>query len=78
MSSQVQVTGVADAEDTALLGDGFEAVQKALEGIERYSGVFGLRINAANTRALFAQVAVTQQRQSFQEGVPLEEAVQET
>ncbi len=63
----------AYADDTALLGDSFEAVQETLEGIERYAAAVGLRIDAAKTKVLSAQVANSQQRQLFPEGVPLEE-----
>ncbi len=59
---QVSSTGLAYADDIAPLGDSFEAVQDALEGVERYATAVGLRINAAKTKVLFAQVAASQQR----------------
>ncbi len=64
---------LAYADDIALLGDNFEAVQDALEGVERYAAAVGLRSNAAKTKVLPAQVATSQQRQLFLEGVPREE-----
>ncbi len=43
----------------ALLGDSFEAVQEVLEEVERYVAAVGLRINAAKTKVISAQVAVS-------------------
>ncbi len=51
------------ADDIALLGDSFEAVQEALEGVECIPAVVGLRINAARTKVLSTQMAVLQQKQ---------------
>ncbi len=52
VNSTVSITDLAYAEDIALLGDCFEAVQEALEGVERYATAVGLRINAAKTKVL--------------------------
>ncbi len=71
--STVSITDFAYADDIALLGDSFEAVQDALEEVERNAAAVGLRINAAKTKLPSAQVAITQQRQLISEGVLLEE-----
>ncbi len=73
LRSTVSITDLAYAGDIALLGDSFEAVRGALEGIERYTAAVGLRVNAAKTKVLSAQIAASQQKQLFLEGVPLEE-----
>ncbi len=73
VSSTESITDLANADDIALLGDGFEAVQDALEGVERYAVAVSLRINTAKTKVLSVQVTASQQRQLFPEGVPLEE-----
>ncbi len=57
VSSTVSITDLAYADDIALLGDSFEAVQGALEGVERYAAAVGLHINAAKMKVLSAQVA---------------------
>ncbi len=72
VSSTVSITDLAYADDIVLLGDSFEAVQDALEGVERYAAAVGQRINATKTKVLSAQVATLQQSQLFLEGVPLE------
>ncbi len=56
------------ADDIVLLGDSFEAGQDALVRVERYAVAVGLRINAAKTKVLSAQVAASQQRQLFLKG----------
>ncbi len=38
-------TDLAYADDIALLGDSFEAVQDALEGVERYAAAVGLKLS---------------------------------
>ncbi len=60
VSSTVSITDLAYADGIALLGDSFEAVQDALEGVERYAAAVGLRINATKTKVLSAQVAASQ------------------
>ncbi len=49
VGSTVSITNLAYADDIALLGDSFEAVQEALEGVERYAAAVGLRVFAAKT-----------------------------
>ncbi len=39
-----------------VLGDGYEGVQTMVNGVHRFANAVGLRINAAKTKVLSAQV----------------------
>ncbi len=60
VSSTVSFTDLAYAGDNVLLGDNFEAVQEALEGIQRSATAVDLRIDAAKMKVFSAQKDVTQ------------------
>ncbi len=47
LGENVNLTDLTYADDIALLSDSTEAIQSALNNIERYSKVVGLRINAS-------------------------------
>ncbi len=52
MGENFSITDLMYADDIALLGDSMEAIQVALNNIDRYSKVVGLRINASKTKKM--------------------------
>ncbi len=72
LGENVNLIDLTYADDIALLGDSTKAIQSALNNIERFLKVVGLRINASNTKVSThprprAQHAITRG------GVPQEE-----
>ncbi len=63
------------ADDIALLGDSAEAVHDALDNIDRFAKVVGLRINATKTKVMSTRPRPGAQHIIDLGGVPLEEVV---
>ncbi len=55
MGEYLYLTDLTYADDIALLGDSAEAVQDALNNIDRFAKVVGLRINASKTKVMSTQ-----------------------
>ncbi len=73
MGENFNITGRTCADEIALLGDGMEAVQDALNNIDRYLKVVGLRINASKMKAMSSLPGSGAQHTITLGGVPLEE-----
>ncbi len=54
MSKSVPLTDLAFADDIALLGDSYEALQEMVNGVHNFANAVELRINAAKTKVLSA------------------------
>ncbi len=48
-------TDLTVSNDTGLIGDSAEAVQDALDNIDRFAKVVGLRINASKAKVMLTQ-----------------------
>ncbi len=73
VSITLALTDLAYADDIALFGDSYEAVQEMVNGVHRFANAVGLRINAAKTKVLPAQIYPTSRGTITMDGVPLEE-----
>ncbi len=73
VGENLYLTDLTYADDIALLGDSAEAVQDALDNIDRFAKVVGLRINASKTKVLSTQPDPGTQHTINLGGVPLEE-----
>ncbi len=73
LGENVNLTDLTYADDIALLGDSTEAIQSALNNIELYSKVVGLRINASKTKVMSTQPRPGAQHVITLGGVPLAE-----
>ncbi len=73
VSTMLALTDLAYADDIALLGDSCEAVQEMVNGVNRFANAVGLRINAAKTKVLSAQMNPSSRGTIILDGVPLEE-----
>ncbi len=72
MEEYLNLTDLTSAEDITLLGDSAEAVQDALDNIDRFANVVGLRINASNTKVLSTQPRPGPEHTIHLDGVLLE------
>ncbi len=52
MEENLYLNNLTDADDIALLGDSAEAFQDALDNIDRFAKVVGLRVNASKTKVM--------------------------
>ncbi len=50
------LTHLAYTYDIVILGESYEAVQKMVNGIHRFTNAVGLRISAAKTKELFTKI----------------------
>ncbi len=57
VSTTLALTDLTYADDIAILGDSYKAVQEMVNGVHRFANAVGLRINAANTKVLSAQMS---------------------
>ncbi len=73
VGENLYLTDLTYADDIALFGDSAEAVQDALDNIDRFVEVVGLRINASKTKVMSVQTRPGTQHTINLGGVPLEE-----
>ncbi len=73
MSTSLYLTDLMYADDIALLSDSAEAVQGALNNIDRFAKLVGLWINASNTKVMSTQPRPGTQHTIHLDGVLLEE-----
>ncbi len=73
VSTTLTLMDLAYADDIAILGDSYEAVQEVLNGVHRFAYAVGLRINATKTKVLSAQMSPSSRGTIILNGVPLEE-----
>ncbi len=73
ISTTLALTDLAYADDIALLGGSYEAVQEIVNRGHRLANAVGLRIDAYKTKELSAQRDPSRHGTITQGGVPLEE-----
>ncbi len=73
VGENLYLTDLTYVDDIALLGDSAEAVQDALNNIDRFAKVVGLRINSSKTKVMSTQLRPGTQHTINLGGVPLEE-----
>ncbi len=73
VGDNLYLTDLTYADDIALLGDSAEAVQDAVDNIDRFAKVMGLWINASKTKVMSTQPRPGIQHIINLGGVPLEE-----
>ncbi len=73
VGENLYLTDLTYANDIALLGDSAEAVQDALDNIDRFAKVVGRRIDASKTKVMSTQPRPGTQHTINLGGMPLEE-----
>ncbi len=73
VSTTRALTDRAYADDSTMLGDNYDAVQEMVNGVHRFANAVWLRINAAKTKLISAQMSPLSRGTIILDGVPLEE-----